>query len=151
MQVRICNIEETAISGVEVHMAANDNPSAEKYFVWKESPLTAKFHQSEVSGGILQSWHHEFVFSEVEYHCDQELFYFVSGTAIMLFADIEDGKVKMESVQAVRVPEGTQLVIQEGKGHFVAIAEGDEPVKMVVVAPKMEAPRISLEEAVEAV
>lgn len=151
MEVKIRNIDQVEIKGVQVHMAVNDRPSENRYFVWKESPLTAKFQSKDVSGGVLKSWHHEPVFSEVEYHCDQEMFYFVAGTAIMLFADIEDGTVNMNTVQAVRIPCGTQLIIEKGKGHFVAIAENDEPVEMVVVAPKMDAPKIPLGEVVRAV
>jgi len=35
-------------------------------------------------------------------------------------------------------------VIAAGKGHFVAVAETDEPVEAVVVAPRMDAPRMAL-------
>lgn len=150
MQINITNIESTRIHGVQVHLDKNDVLSEERYFVWKESPLTAHFQSKEVSGGVIDSWHHSLTFTEVEYHDDQEMFYFMAGTAIMLFADIIEGQVDMESIQAVRIPQGTQLIIEKGKAHFVAIAEDNIPVKMVVVAPKMDAPRVSLKEEVKA-
>ncbi len=150
MHVKISDIENTKIEGVSVHMAKDDVSSEEGYFVWKESPLTAKFESGAVSGGIIEAWHHKLEFAEAEYHVDQEMFYFVSGTAIMLFVDLKEGIADPESVQVVRIPAGTQLIIERGKGHFVAIAEGNEPVKIVVAAPKMEAPRVELNEVVYA-
>jgi hypothetical protein len=35
--------------------------------------------------------------------------------------------------------------------YFVAVAESEEPIKMIVVSPKMDAPRMGLAEAVEGV
>jgi quercetin dioxygenase-like cupin family protein len=74
------------------------------------------------------------------------MFYFVSGVALMLFVDIKDGQVDLDTAQIVRVQPGTQLVIEAGKGHFVAVAESEAPVEMIVVSPKM-----GLAEAVEGV
>lgn len=151
MEVRITDIETTKITGVQVHMEKNGTLCEERYFVWKESPLIAQFQSPNISGGVIDAWHHSLVFSEIEYHKDQEMFYFTKGTAIMIFADTDGESVNMDSIQAVRIPQGTQLIIEKGKGHFVAIAEGHEPVSMVVVAPKMEAPRVTLKETVRAV
>lgn len=151
MEVQITDIEVSKIAGVRVQLEKNSSPYEERYFVWNESLLTAQFQSTEVSGGVIDAWHHSFIFTEIEYHEDQEMFYFTEGTAIMLFADTDGRSVDMESLQAVRIPKGTQLVIEKGKGHFVAMAEGSEPVKMIVVAPKMEAPRVTLKESVRAV
>lgn len=79
------------------------------------------------------------------------MFYFVSGTAIMLFADIKDSAVVMESAQIVRIQKGTQIIIDAGKAHFVAVAEDDEPIQAIVVAPKMPAPRIDISESIEGI
>ena len=150
MQVKITDIANTKVEGIAVHLSKDDVLCEESYFVWKESPLTAKFKSNEVSGGVIEAWHHKLEFAEAEYHVDQEMFYFISGTAIMLFVDIKNGIADQESVQIVRIPAGTQLIIEKGKGHFVAIAEGNEPVKIVVISPKMEAPRVILKEVVYA-
>lgn len=150
MEAEIKNIDQVKINGVQVHLACDEKGASNGYFVWKESPLTANFQSKEISGGVIKSWHHELVFNEVEYHCDQEMFYFTSGTAIMLFVDIKNGKPDMETVQLVRIPSGAQLIIEKGKGHFVAIAETDKPVEIIVVAPKMDAPKIMLSESVRA-
>jgi hypothetical protein len=67
----------------------------------------------------------------------------------MLFVDVKDGQADLDTAQIVRVRPGTQLVLTAGKGHFIAVAESEEPVKMIVVSPKMDAPRIGLAEVVE--
>jgi len=66
----------------------------------------------------------------------------------MLFIDIKNGKPDMASAQLVRIKKGTQIVIKQGKGHFVPIAEASEPVCAIVISPKMEAIRIDLEEEI---
>lgn len=151
MKVGITNIEDTKVKGIRTYFPEKSVSGQERYFKWEESSLLAKFNTGEVSGGILSAWHHALEFQQVEFHKDEEMFYFLSGSAIMLFIDIYEGKVKMETAQVVRIPMGTQIVIEKGKGHFVAIAEGDEPVKMVVVSPKISAPRVNLEETIYAV
>lgn len=151
MKLTITDIRKTVVYGVRVSLPETRMGKQERYFQWEESTLTAKFHSNKVSGGMLSSWHHALEFQELEYHEDEEMFYFFSGNAIMVFADICDGEVVMDTLQAVRIPKGTQLIIEEGKGHFVAIAEDDEPVHMIVVAPKMPAPRIAMKEKIEVV
>ena len=96
---------------------------------------------------MLQGWHHTPNFTAIEYHEDAEQFYFTEGTALMLFIDIADGKPAMDTAQIVRIPAGTQLDIAAGKGHFVAVAEGDT-FKAIVVSPVQEAPRMDLAEEV---
>jgi hypothetical protein len=76
------------------------------------------------------------------------MFYFVSVVTMMLFVDNKDGQADLDTAQIVRVRPGTQLVIAAGKGHFVAVAESERPVEMIVVSPKMDAPRMKLAEMV---
>ncbi len=144
-KVVIENLAHNQISGVNVMLPEEESVYKEDFFEWRASLLTSCFHSKEVTGGVLKAWHHTPIFDEIETHVDKEVFYFVSGTAIMLFVDIIDDKPNMDTVQIVRIFPGTQIVIDEGKGHFVAVAEGNEPIYAVVVAPKMDAPRIKLE------
>lgn len=64
MQIKITDIENTSIEGVQVHMEKNDVSNEDGYFVWKESPLTAHFESGEVSGGVIDSWHHSLIFTQ---------------------------------------------------------------------------------------
>jgi len=57
----------------------------------------------------------------------------------------------MKTAQVVRIQAGTQIIIPASKAHFVPVAEGDEPVEIVVVAPRMDAPRIDLPDSVEGI
>jgi mannose-6-phosphate isomerase-like protein (cupin superfamily) len=137
------------VKGVEVQLPSAQPGYRETYFEWTPSSLIAQFKSTEVSGGILEAWRHTPVFREIETHIDAEMFYFISGVALMLFVDVKDGQADLDTAQIVRVRPGTQLVIVAGKGHFVAVAESEEPVEMIVVSPRMDAPRMSLAEAVE--
>jgi hypothetical protein len=139
------------VKGVAVQLPPVRPAYRETYFEWTPSSLTAQFKSMEVSGGVLRAWRHTPVFQEIETHVDAEMFYFVSGVALMLFVDVKDGQVDSDTAQIVRVRPGTQLVIAAGKGHFVAVAESEVPVEMIVVSPQMDAPRIQLPEAVEGV
>ncbi|WP_053239661.1 hypothetical protein [Pleomorphomonas koreensis] len=150
-KVRITDIADTAIKGVTVVTERDFDPYKEDYFVWKATPLVASFHSSEVSGGVLRAWKHTPVFSELETHDDDEGFFFVSGTALMAFADVTDGTVDEDTLQIVRIQPDTQLNIAAGKAHFVPVAEGDVPVTAVVFSPKMDAPRMSLSQPVEGI
>ena len=111
------------------------------------SPMAVDFKSTRIACGLLEGWHHTPTFNEIEYHEDAELFYFLEGPALMLFVDIKAGKAVMESAQIVRIPAGTELSIDPGKGHFVAVAEGDT-MKALVVAPVQDSPRITLDETV---
>ena len=135
------------VPGVSVALPG-DGPYREGYFEWLAAPLTTSFATSQISGGNLTSWKNVPLFTQVETHVDAEMFYFLGGTAIMLFADLVNGKPDMRSIRIVRIHPGTRLVIPAGKAHFVPVAEGDTPVSVVVVAPKMEAPRVALPEPV---
>jgi hypothetical protein len=86
-----------------------------------------------------------------ETHCDNEMFYFRSGVALMLFVEAKDGHADLNNVQMVRIQPGTQVVITVGKAHFVPVAEDSKHVVIVVVSPKMDVPRVALAEAVEGI
>lgn len=151
MKAIIQDIATAQIQGVQVALEQQIIPYNENFFCWKEAVLTADFHTNQVSCGMLKAWHHQPIFSEVETHVDSEMFYFISGTALMLFADVKNGTPDMKSVQIVRILAGTQLIIAPGKAHFVAVAQDDEPIQAMVIAPKMAAPRIPLPEVVEGI
>ena len=151
LKIPILDLAPGLVNGISVQRPDVVTPYRDTYFEWKVSLLTSKFRTTEISGGTLKTWHHVPVFREIETHIDAEMFYFISGVAIMLFMDVDGDQPTMDSAQIVRIQPGTQIIIPEGKGHFVAVAEGDEPVEMIVVAPKMEAPRIALPTPVEGV
>ena len=151
MKLPVKNIEDVKIAGVQVQLPDTADTYKETYFEWTASTLECDMKTSKISGGILRAWHHVPVFSEIETHADSEMFYFIDGTAVMLFVDLKDGKPDMSTAQVVRVKAGTQIIISAGKGHFVMVAEDSVPVQVVVVAPKMDAPRCALPEAVEGV
>jgi mannose-6-phosphate isomerase-like protein (cupin superfamily) len=150
-RIPIQDLEPGLVGDIKAQMPGAVAPYKDTYFEWIGSSLICKFRTPEISGGILKTWHHVPIFSEIETHIDAEMFYFVSGVAIMLFMDVDGGQPNLDSAQIVRIQPGTQIVIPAGKGHFVAVAEGDEPVEMIVVAPKMDAPRITLPIPVEGV
>jgi hypothetical protein len=149
--IKITELEPDLVKGVEVLMPYQAVAYQETYFEWTASSLIAKFKKSEVSGGILQAWHHTPVFNEVETHCDSEMFYFQSGVALMLFCDVKNGQPDLQTAQIVRIQPGTQIIISAGKAHFVPVAAGGELVLAIVVSPKMDAPRMSLAEPVAGV
>lgn len=146
-KVIIQDLANGVVSGVSVALPEN-NPYKERYFEWEASPLVTHFQTTQISGGTLKAWKQVPLFHEVETHVDAEMFYFVNGTALMLFADIKDGQPQMDSMKIVRIKPGTQIIIESGKAHFVPVAEGDAPVSIIVVAPKMDAHRIPLKEPV---
>jgi hypothetical protein len=150
-KVHIQDLKPGEVKGIEVQMPTKMAGYKETYFEWTASSLIAKFNSTEVSGGILQAWHHVPVFHELETHTDAEVFYFISGVALMLFIDLKDGQPDMDTAQIVRIQPGTQIIISAEKGHFVAVAEGTEPVSAVVVSPRMDAPRMLLPELVEGI
>ena len=149
-QIEIKDLKPGAVKGVEVQMPGEAQAYKERFFEWSASSLTSKFKASEISGGILKAWHHVPAFDEIETHVDAEMFFFTSGTALMLFVDLIHGVPDMDTAQIMRIQPGTQIIISAGKGHFVSVAEGDEPVSIVVISPKMDAPRTKLPETAEA-
>jgi mannose-6-phosphate isomerase-like protein (cupin superfamily) len=150
-KVKIQNLMPGVVPGIGVQIPGAVVPYRENYFEWASSSLAATLKTREVSGGILKAWHHVPVFKEVETHVDEEMFYFVSGVGLMLFMDVDNGRPMLETAQVVRIQPDTQIIIPAGKGHFVPVAEGDDPVEIVVVAPRMDAPRIALPDSVEGI
>ena len=147
-EYKIIDIAPGAINGVEVQMPGAAEVYRENWFEWTSTTLCSNMNTTKLAGGVLNIWKHSPVFTEMEYHLDNEMFYFVQGTAIMPFADIKNGKIDMDSVQLVRVPTGTQIIIHPNKAHFVAVAQDDTPVTIVVASPAMDAPRLTPEELV---
>ena len=147
MKVKIQDLKDVAIKGVNVAFTGTCEAYKEDFFEWTAFPVVTPFKTDKIMSGLLQGWHHTPNFSVIEYHEDAEQFFFMEGTALMLFIDIVDGKPAMDTAQIVRIPAGTQLDIAAGKGHFVAVAEGCT-FKALVVSPVQEAPRMDLSEMV---
>ena len=141
---------EGVVSGVKV---AKDLPvtSQTDYFEWIANPICTTFQKPQSAGGFLVSHHKACKFDQAETHVDDEVFFFVSGVGLMLFVDYVDGQPNLSTAQIVRIQPGTILTVEKGKGHYVCIAEGDEPVCAVVCAPPMEAPSVKLSEIVEGI
>jgi hypothetical protein len=152
LKMRIVHVEDLKpglVTGVDVQLPIRTDTYKETYFEWTPTSIVTKMKTNSISGGVLCAWHHMPVFHEMESHIDAEMFYFISGVALMLFIDLKNGKPDTETAQIVRIQPGTQLSIAAGKGHFVAVAEGSEPICAVVAAPKMDAPRMALSEPVK--
>ena len=147
MKVKIQDLKNVTIKGVNVAFTETCKPYKEDFFEWTAFPIVTKFKTDKIMSGVLQGWHHTPNFSQIEYHEDAEQFFFTEGPALMLVIDIENGKPVMNTAQIVRIPAGTQLDIAAGKGHFVAVAEGCT-FKAIVVSPVQEAPRIDLDEMI---
>lgn len=146
---KIVDIAPGIVSGIEVQMPGAAKVYRENWFEWTATTLCSELQTTCLAGGVLDIWKHTPIFSELEYHTDNEMFYFVQGTAIMPFADIKNGRIDEDSLQIVRVPAGTQIIIHPNKAHFVAVSQDDTPVKIIVVSPAMDAPRLPLEEPAE--
>ena len=143
-EIKIQDLKPGLVNGVEVYSPTASDVYKETYFEWTASPLITKMKDSKISGGVLKVWHHVPIFMEVESHTESEMFYFISGVALMLFVDLKDEQPEMDTAQIVRIQPGTQLIIPAGKAHFVPVAELSEPVSIIVVSPKVDAPRVSL-------
>lgn len=150
MKIKIQDLEHLAISGVSVQTYPAQNEYAEAYFQWVPYDLQTSFQNPAAVSGRLTGWHHASVFTQVETHADDEMFFFTHGSCIMIFCDLKDGVPAMDTVQLARIPAGTQLIIQAGKAHFVPVAEGDS-FEAVLFAPQQDSPRVALPEAVEGV
>ena len=148
-KIKIQDLSPTLVQGVDVQLPKAVAPYREGNFEWFASSLQVQLQTNAVSGGFLKAWHQVPAFREVETHVDAEMFHFVSGVALMLFMDVPDGLPDIDSAQIVRIQPGTQIIISPGKGHFVPVAEGDAPVELIVVSPRMEAPRMTLPQVLE--
>jgi mannose-6-phosphate isomerase-like protein (cupin superfamily) len=147
MEIKISDLADVQISGVKYVLKDTYSTYKEDFFEWTGFPMVTKFKSSDIMCGLLQSWHHTPCFDKIEYHVDKELFYFIKGTAIMLFCDIVGGKPDISTSQIVRIQAGTELEIEANKAHFVAVAE-DEAFQALVISPVQDAPRMSLPEKV---
>jgi mannose-6-phosphate isomerase-like protein (cupin superfamily) len=147
-EIKIRDLAPGVVAGIQVQMPSELPGCREAYFEWTASSLTSTFNSTKVSGGILRAWRHVPVFHELETHIDAEMFYFVSGVALMFFIDINEGGPDLKTARIVRIQPGTQIIISAGKGHFVPVAADSEPVYAVVVSPEMDAPRMTLPEIV---
>lgn len=147
-KIIVQDLKPGLVQGVEASLPGEQpDVYCESYFNWAPSSLVTNMSSNKISGGVLTAWHHTPVFTEVETHVDSEMFFFNSGIALMLFMDIKDGIPDMNSAQIVRIQPGTQLIITAGKAHFVPVAESESPVNIIVVSPKMDAPRLTLSES----
>lgn len=147
MNVKIQNLTEMKIEGVQYCTRKDCTPYLETYFDWTAYPLVSTYQTPEVVIGILTAWHHTPTFDQVEIHEDYETFFFVSGSALMLFCDLENGKPVMETAQIARIEAGTEIVVAPGKAHFVPVGISDV-FQAVVVSPRQEAPRTDLPETI---
>ncbi len=150
MKLEIQEWRSGLISGLEVQNIDEVKPSGD-YFDWRPSDIVTRFSTADVSGGVVEGRCKPIEYHQVEYHVDEEIFYFVSGEGVMLFCDLKDGKAVPESYVLLRVRAGMQLSVAKGKAHFVPIStnEGDT-IKAVVISPKMDAIIVDMEVPVEA-
>lgn len=139
------------VPGVRIALENTAERYEEAYFSWQPMALCACFVDGQVSGGYIEAYRHLPVYRELEFHADTEVFFFVSGEVIMPVCALKDGAPDMESLQFLRIPEKTQLILEKGVGHFVPVAADCLNAKMVVVAPKMDAPRVALPYPVQGV
>ena len=129
MQVKIQDLKDVTISGVNVAFTDTCEAYKEDFFEWTAFPVVTGFKTGNIMSGLLQGWHHTPNFDKIEYHADAEQFYFTEGTALMLFIDIKDGKPAMDTAQIVRIPAGTQLDIAAAFQQLVGRAGMPQPMK----------------------
>lgn len=150
MKVKIEELKPGVVNGVKVQLPNVVTPFDCGYFKWYPSTITGDFKTTEISGGVLETVKKEIEYSQVEYHVDGEIFYFISGECVMLFCDLENGDVVDDSIQLVRISPGTQIEISAGKGHYAPIPINEEKTKVIIACPKLESPLVCLHEKVVA-
>ena len=149
MKVIICDSHSASIPGVRFSHITDCEVYREKYFTITPLGLHTAFQSAEnVVCGVLEGWHHVPKFNVLETHNDTETFVYTDGVAHMPVCDIVDGKPDLSTAQIVRIEAGTQVEVSAGKGHFVAVAEGDH-FRTLVYCPNQKAERIFMEEAIE--
>ncbi len=152
IQIKIQDLKDVKIEGVEVFFT-DDVQDIEKldHFEWAAWPLGTKFQSNEIYCGLLEGWHHTPKYQKLEYHEDAEIFYFMSGTALMFFVDLDDQDgVLMDTMQMVRIPPRTMINVAARKGHWVPVAE-DDKYSSIVVAPKQGDVHVELPQEIEGV
>lgn len=140
----IIQMEECTVPGVHFARPDSNELYQEAYFTWQPMGPCGDYHTMQIGGGYLVAYRHVPEYREIEYHEDTEIFYFTSGDVVMPFCTIRDGVPDMQTLQIVYIPEKTQLILEPGTGHFVPVAANGLTAQIVVVAPKMDAPRLSL-------
>ena len=149
MKLKIENIENVQIKGVRVAMPGTGNVLRRGNFEWTSFPLETALKTNKVISGLLQGWHHELCFHQVEYHEDTENFFFMEGVSLMLFCDRNGDVPDMSTLQLVRIQPGTQVEVEAGKCHYVPIPETDF-FKAYVFTPLQDSVLLPLEEIVTA-
>ena len=137
IKVPLVEICTENLQGLTVQKPGDYDLFKDDYFEWRGTKLPVSFKDEQVFGGIMKTWHHLPMFQKLEYHEDYEKFIFLHGTALMPFADIENGEIVKNSLRVVKIPAGTELLIHPYKAHFMPVALGDEPVEIVVIAPEV--------------
>lgn len=150
MEIKVQDLSEMKIEGVSYCLEKECEPYQETYFNWIAYPMVNDMRTSRLTCGRLTAWHHVPEYTQVEFHEGQEVFYFTEGECIMIFCDLKDERVVMDSIQIARIQPGTEICVDAGKGHFVPIPLG-ERLQAVVCAPSQDAPRILLSETVKAI
>ena len=136
MKLPIHNINEMKISGVSIQLNPQENEYKERYFQWTPYNLKTSFNGQEIISGRLIGWHHAPVFTEVETHGSDEMFFFTHGECIMIFCDLKNGIPALETVQLARIPAGTQVRLTPGESiticpylyHDFTVEPGSGPV-----------------------
>lgn len=152
MKAPIIDAKDAHIEGAHfAFQSDNKNPIKEMHFECTLLPLHSKFQSGEdIVCGCLEGWHHAPVWPYMETHRDAETFVYTYGTALMPFCKVDaENNVIPGSAVIVRIPAGTQLYLEAGVAHFVAVAETDK-FTCYVYAPDQPADRIYLNGVVEA-
>ena len=150
MKVKIEDCKTAKVKGVRFCFANDCNTYEETYFTCTPLDIKTSFASgNDIVCGIINGWHHVPSFSIMETHRDKETFVYTDGVALMPFCDIVNGEPDLTTAQIVRIPAGTQVEVDAGKAHFVAVAEGDR-FSTVVYCPNQPADRITLSEPIEA-
>ena len=148
MKLEIQEISDVQMEGVRVALPGTEGVLRKNHFEWISFALETKETTDRIISGLLEGWHHEVKFTEVEYHINPENFYFYEGTCLMLFADkTEEDEIIEGSLKLVRIHPGTQVEVAAGKCHYVPIPETDT-FKAFVFTPIHESLMIDLPEEV---
>ena len=111
MNVKIQDIKDVTIKGVNVKFTDTCEAYKEDFFEWTAFPVVTEFKTNKIMAGVLQGWHHTPNFTAIEYHEDAEQFYFTEGTALMLFIDI--------AIDTPSRPPTVRLVCNRSKGRLL--------------------------------
>lgn len=145
MKLKIESIFDVNLPGVDVFVPKPEDAFCEDYF-------ECRFYPEPNRGDCVVDWlvtrEAEVKFDRIETHSVPEVAYFLTGTAIMPFAQMRDGKVDLSTMHIVRIPAGTQITIGPGVPHYVPMAADGETVHAMYVHPACEAPKAPIGEMV---